>query len=312
MPFITAGDPDAETTSALLEKLPAAGADLIELGVPFSDPMADGPAIQASSLRALKAGMTLPKVLELVRRFRKTDKATPMVLMGYYNPIHAYGTARFAKDAAEAGVDGLITVDLPPEEDEVLRLPAAAQGLDIVRLATPTTDAARLAAVLDGAGGFLYYVSIAGVTGTKSFAEDDVHAAVARLQSGERTSLRGGLRHQDAASRPRAIARFADAAVVGSAIVERIAAAGGKKPARRDDVPGISAHRLPNRCMRRARLSRGRMTTMNWIANFVRPRIKSLIGGRTSDTPENLWQKCPACGEMIFHRDLIAAQNVCP
>jgi tryptophan synthase alpha chain len=223
VPFVTAGDPDAETSAALLEKLPAAGADLIELGVPFSDPMADGPAIQASSLRALKSGMTLAKVLELVRRFRKSDTATPLVLMGYYNPIHKYGTARFAKDAAEAGVDGLITVDLPPEEDEVLRLPAAAQGLDIVRLATPTTDAGRLPTILDGAGGFLYYVSIAGVTGTKSFAEDEVHAAVDRLKaaSGLPVAVGFGIKTPEKAAE---VARFADGAVVGSAIVERMAA----------------------------------------------------------------------------------------
>ena len=233
VPFVTAGDPDAETTSALMAKLPAAGADLIELGVPFSDPMADGPAIQASSLRALEAGMSLPKVLELVRKFRKADKTTPLVLMGYYNPIHAYGTARFAKDAADAGVDGLITVDLPPEEDEVLRLPAAAQGLDIVRLATPTTDAARLEAVLDGAGGFLYYVSIAGITGTKSFAEGDVRAAVAKVKaaSGLPCAVGFGIKTPEQAA---AVAAFADGAVVGSAIVERFAAAGEKDERVRD------------------------------------------------------------------------------
>jgi tryptophan synthase alpha chain len=233
VPFVTAGDPDAETTSALMAKLPAAGADLIELGVPFSDPMADGPAIQASSLRALEAGMSLPKVLELVRKFRKADKTTPLVLMGYYNPIHAYGTARFAKDAADAGVDGLITVDLPPEEDEVLRLPAAAQGLDIVRLATPTTDAARLEAVLDGAGGFLYYVSIAGITGTKSFAESDVRAAVAKVKaaSGLPCAVGFGIKTPEQAA---AVAAFADGAVVGSAIVERFAAAGEKDERVRD------------------------------------------------------------------------------
>jgi len=223
VPFVTAGDPDAETTAALLAGLPAAGADLIELGVPFSDPMADGPAIQASSLRALKAGMTLAKVLDLVRRFRKADAKTPLVLMGYYNPVHKYGTARFAKDAADAGVDGLITVDLPPEEDEVLRVPAAAQGLDIVRLATPTTDEARLPAILDGAGGFLYYVSIAGVTGTKSFAEAEVHEAVARLQRATKLpcGVGFGIKTPEQAAK---IAAFADAAVVGSAIVERMAA----------------------------------------------------------------------------------------
>jgi tryptophan synthase alpha chain len=222
IPFLTAGDPSLETSFAILEKLPGAGADLIELGVPFSDPMADGPAIQASSLRAIKAGMTLPKVLELVRRFRKSDKRTPIVLMGYFNPIHAYGAARFAVDAAAAGVDGLITVDLPPEEDAVLRAPAAAHGLDIIRLATPTTDEARLAAILEGASGFLYYVSIAGVTGTKSYSQDDVREAVARLKRESRLpcAVGFGVRTPEQAQ---AIARFADGAVVGSSIVSRIA-----------------------------------------------------------------------------------------
>jgi tryptophan synthase alpha chain len=230
VPFITAGDPDSETTASLLEKLPAAGADLIELGIPFSDPMADGPAIQASSLRALQAGMTLPKVIELVRRFRKADNSTPIVLMGYYNPIHAYGTARFAKDAAEAGVDGVITVDLPPEEDSVLRIPATAQGMDIVRLATPTTDDERLKSVVSGASGFLYYVSIAGVTGTKSFAECEVRAAVARLKaaSGLPCAVGFGIKTPKQAA---AVASFADGAVVGSAIVDRIAALNGRKKA---------------------------------------------------------------------------------
>jgi tryptophan synthase alpha chain len=220
--FITAGDPNAEVTAALLEKLPGVGVDVIELGVPFSDPMADGPAIQASSLRALEAGMSMVKVLELVRGFRKTNKKTPIVLMGYYNPIHKYGTARFAKDAAEAGVDGLITVDLPPEEDTVLRVPANAHEVDIVRLATPTSNDKRLDTILDGAGGFLYYVSIAGVTGTKSFAEDAVKAAVARIKA--KTDLPCavgfGIKTPESA---RTIATFADAAVVGSAIVDRIA-----------------------------------------------------------------------------------------
>ena len=227
LPFITAGDPDADTTFAILSELPAAGADLIELGVPFSDPMADGPAIQASSLRALEAGMTLHKVLDLVRRFRKVDDKTPIVLMGYYNPIHAYGTARFAHDAGAAGVDGLITVDLPPEEDEVLRVPADAQALDIVRLATPTTDGKRLAVIANGAGGFLYYVSIAGVTGTKDFAEDDVRAAVARLKVGANlpVAVGFGIKTPEQAAR---IARFADGAVVGSAIVQRIAESAGQ------------------------------------------------------------------------------------
>jgi tryptophan synthase alpha chain len=228
VPFITAGDPDPDTSFAILEKLPAAGADIIELGVPFSDPMADGPVIQASSLRALKAGMTLPKVIELVRRFRRADKTTPIVLMGYYNPIHHYGSARFAKDAAEAGVDGLITVDLPPEEDEVLRVPASAQGLDVVRLATPTTDSHRLEAVLSGASGFLYYVSIAGVTGTKSFEAGDVRAAVSRVkrQSKLPCVVGFGIKTPEQAAE---IARFADGAVVGSALVARLVDAGGKR-----------------------------------------------------------------------------------
>jgi tryptophan synthase alpha chain len=228
VPFITAGDPDPETSFAILEKLPAVGADLIELGVPFSDPMADGPAVQASSLRALEAGMTVNKLLEMVRRFRKRDRATPLVLMGYYNPIHHYGSARFAKDAAEAGVDGLITVDLPPEEDEVLRVPANAQGLEIIRLVTPTTDSHRLEAVLSGAGGFLYYVSIAGVTGTKSFEAGDVRAAVSRVKArSELPCVVGfGIKTPEQAAE---IARFADGAVVGSALVSRLADTAGKK-----------------------------------------------------------------------------------
>jgi tryptophan synthase alpha chain len=230
VPFITAGDPDMETSFAILERLPAAGADLIELGIPFSDPMADGPAVQAASLRALKSGMTLVKVLELVRRFRKADAKTPIVLMGYYNPIHAYGTARFAKEAAAAGVDGLITVDLPPEEDAVLRDPASSHGIDIIRLAAPTTDAKRLATVLDGASGFLYYVSVAGVTGTKSFSEEDVRAAVARLKAHTQLPccVGFGIKTPEQA---RAIARFADGAVVGSAIVSLIAESHGAKRA---------------------------------------------------------------------------------
>ncbi|HEY1614119.1 MAG TPA: tryptophan synthase subunit alpha [Rhizomicrobium sp.] len=227
IPFITAGDPDAETSFALLEQLPKAGADLVELGIPFSDPMADGPAIQASSQRALAAGMNLTKVLDLVRRFRRNDAVTPLVLMGYYNPIHAFGTARFVKDAALAGVDGLITVDLPPEEDEVLRAPASAQALDIIRLATPTTDDRRLEVVGKAASGFLYYVSIAGITGTKSSEAQDVAQAVARLKA--RTNLPVavgfGIRTRQQAAD---IARVADAAVVGSAIVVKIAEAAAR------------------------------------------------------------------------------------
>jgi len=224
IPFITAGDPDTESSFAILEKLPAAGADIIELGVPFSDPMADGPAIQASSMRALKSGMSVKRVLNLVQRFRARDDATPIVLMGYYNPIHAYGAEHFLRDAGHAGVDGLIVVDLGPEEDSPLRAEAAKAGLDIVRLATPTTDDKRLTTVLDGAGGFLYYVSIAGVTGTKTFTPVDVSAAIARIRHASvlPCAVGFGIKTPEQAA---AIGRIADAAVVGSAIVTRIEAA---------------------------------------------------------------------------------------
>jgi tryptophan synthase alpha chain len=221
VPFISAGDPDPETSFAILEKLPAAGADIIELGMPFSDPMADGPAVQASSMRALKAGASMTRTLDMVRKFRKADAKTPIVLMGYFNPIHAYGAARFARDAAAAGADGLIVVDLPPEEDEVLRAPAAAQGLSIVRLATPTSGEARLAKILAEAQGFVYYVSIAGVTGTKDFDRSQVEAALARIRarSDIPVAVGFGVKTPEHAG---AIARLADGVVVGSAIVSLI------------------------------------------------------------------------------------------
>ena len=220
--FITAGDPDLPTSRAILEGLAEAGADLIELGMPFTDPMADGPAIQASSLRALKSGMTLAKVLELVAAFRRRDGETPIVLMGYYNPIYSYGVDRFLADARRAGVDGLIIVDLPPEEDEELCIPATRAGLDFIRLATPTTDAARLPKVLTHASGFLYYVSITGITGTRSASTEAVAAAVKRLKSATElpVAVGFGIREPEQAA---AIARFADAAVVGSALVDRVA-----------------------------------------------------------------------------------------
>ncbi len=222
VPFITAGDPDMETSFAILEQLPSCGADVIELGMPFTDPMADGPAVQASSVRALKNGATMAKVLKMVEKFRKTDKKTPIVLMGYYNPIHAYGTARFARDVAAAGVDGLIVVDLPIEEDEVLRLPAKAQGVDLVRFVTPTTDDARLRQIAGEASGYLYYVSVAGVTGTKSVPEDEVRAALTRVRAVTDLpcTVGFGIRtpHQAAA-----IAAMADGVVVGSAIVSKVA-----------------------------------------------------------------------------------------
>lgn len=222
IPFITAGDPDMETSFAILENLPGAGADIIELGMAFTDPMADGPAVQASSTRSLAAGYTTQKLFDLVRKFRKGDARTPIVLMGYFNPIHAYGTARFAKDAAAAGVDGIICVDLPPEEDEVLKLPAQGQDIDLVRLVTPTSDEARLKTVVGGASGFLYYVSIAGVTGTKSFSADDVGRAVVRVRAASKlpVCVGFGIRTPEQAQQ---IAGLADGVVVGSAIVSRIA-----------------------------------------------------------------------------------------
>jgi tryptophan synthase alpha chain len=223
IPFITAGDPDMETSFAILEKLPAAGADVIELGMPFTDPMADGPAVQASSVRALKSGATMAKVLEMVKKFRRTNKDTPIVLMGYYNPIHAYGTARFARDVAGAGVDGLIVVDLPVEEDEVLRIPASAQGVDLVRFVTPTTDEARLKRIVAEASGYLYYVSVAGVTGTKAVPEEEVRQALTRVRAatGLPCAVGFGIRSPEQAD---AIARVADGVVVGSAIVSQVAA----------------------------------------------------------------------------------------
>lgn len=221
--FLTAGDPDHETAQALLNGLPAAGADLIELGMPFTDPMADGPAIQASSLRALAAGARMTRTLDLVRTFRRGDDDTPIVLMGYYNPIYAYGVDRFLADAKAAGVDGLIVVDLPPEEDAELCLPALAAGVSFVRLATPTTDDRRLPAVLRNTSGFVYYVSIAGITGTASAAETDVAAAVTRLKrhTDLPVAVGFGIRTPEQAA---GVARVADAAVVGSAIVARLAA----------------------------------------------------------------------------------------
>ena len=222
--FVTAGDPDAERGLAILKGLPAAGADLIELGMPFTDPMADGPAIQASSLRALKAGVSLKKTLAQVRAWRAEDMTTPLVLMGYFNPIHAYGVDRFLSDAGAAGVDGMIVVDLPPEEDEWLCLPALARGFNFIRLATPTTDDARLPAVLANTSGFIYYVSIAGITGTAAPDIGAVEAAVRRLRrhSALPVAVGFGIRRPEQAA---AVACVADAAVVGSALVEAAAEA---------------------------------------------------------------------------------------
>lgn len=222
--FITAGDPDYETSLDILNSLPAAGADFIELGMPFSDPMADGPVIQASSLRALKAGMTLKGTLEMVRDFRKNETDTPIILMGYYNPVYIYGVDDFLKDALDAGVDGLIIVDLPPEEDAELAIPAKAAGMGMIHLATPTTDEARLDRILENGSGFLYYVSIAGITGTRKPDLAPVKAALEkfRKQTDIPLGVGFGIRTPEDAA---AFAEFADAVVVGSAIIEIIALA---------------------------------------------------------------------------------------
>jgi tryptophan synthase alpha chain len=216
--FLTAGDPDPETSLALVQALPAAGADVIELGMPFTDPMADGPAIQMSSQRALKAGQTLKKTLELVRAFRGSDDATPLVLMGYYNPIYVYGVDRFLRDAKGAGVDGLIIVDLPPEEDEELCLPALKAGLNFIRLATPTTDDKRLPAVLANTSGFVYYVSITGITGAATPDAGKVAAAVARIKRHTKLPVAVGFGVRTA-EQAAGIASGADGVVVGSALV---------------------------------------------------------------------------------------------
>jgi tryptophan synthase alpha chain len=221
--FTTAGDPDTATSLEILRALPAAGADIIELGVPFSDPMADGPTIQASSQRALKAGHTLAKALEMVRSFRAADAATPIVLMGYYNPIYIYGVERFLADARAAGVDGLIVVDLPPEEDAELCLPALQAGLNFIRLATPTTDDKRLPAVLANTSGFVYYVSITGITGAATPDAGRVAAAVARIKRHSKLPVAVGFGVKNAAQ-ARAIAQHADAVVVGSALVDAMRA----------------------------------------------------------------------------------------
>lgn len=222
VPFITAGDPAGETTAALLEALPEAGADIIELGIPFTDPMADGPAIQEASLRALKGGASLRATLDLVRDFRSGNDDTPIVLMGYLNPIHAYGAQTFLADAKAAGVDGLIMVDAPPEEDDTLCLPARAAGIDWVRLATPTTDDARLPAVLTNASGFLYYVSVTGVTGVASPEEDALRKAVGRLKAQTDLPIGIGFGIKTAEQAAEA-ARIGDAVVVGSALVRLVA-----------------------------------------------------------------------------------------
>ena len=219
--FIMAGDPDYDRCLAVLQGLPAAGVDVVELGMPFTDPMADGPAIQRAGQRALDAGQTMDRTLALVRAFRERDTGTPVVLMGYYNPIWSRGVERFLTEAKAAGVDGLIVVDLPPEEDEELCLPAQSAGLNFIRLATPTTDDRRLPRVLRNTSGFLYYVSITGITGAAEASAATVGPEVVRLKAATRlpVCVGFGIRTPEAAA---GIARVADGAVVGSAIVERI------------------------------------------------------------------------------------------
>ena len=242
--FITAGDPDLATSAELIAGLPKAGADIIEISVPFSDPMADGPTIQLANLRAFKAGIRLSKVLDMVRNFRQADQDTPIVLMGYYNPIYAFGTEKFLAAAKAAGVDGLIVVDLPPEEDSELCDPAKKHDLNFIRLVTPTTDAKRLPAVLKSASGFLYYVSIAGITGTRAANSGDVGAAIAELRKHTQLPIAIGF-GISTPEQAKQMSAVADGAIVGSAIVNRIAAnldaEGQAKAGLVDDVLGFVA-----------------------------------------------------------------------
>ncbi len=231
--FVTAGDPDLATSAAILRALTAAGADIVELGMPFTDPMADGPAIQLGNIRSLGGGTRLRDVLAMVADFRREDDATPIILMGYFNPILAYGCARFAADARAAGLDGTIVVDLPPEEADELVPSLGEHGLHLIRLATPTTDAARLPQVLDGASGFLYYVAVAGVTGANAATAGDVADAVARLKRSTDLPIAVGFGVRTPAQAA-AIAATADAVVVGSAIVDTIGAAAAE---RANDIP---------------------------------------------------------------------------
>ncbi len=237
--FVTAGDPDYEHSLEIVKGLPGAGADVIELGMPFTDPMADGPAIQVSSLRALAAGQNMIKTLQLVRDFRAGDDETPIVLMGYYNPIYIYGVERFLDDAKAAGVDGLIVVDLPPEEDSELCLPALACGLNFIRLATPTTDEKRLPKVLTNTSGFVYYVSVLGITGTKAPDIASVAKSVARIKQHTELPVAVGFGVKTAAQ-AREISEGADGVVVGSALVNTVRdSLDGDGAATEDTVPAV-------------------------------------------------------------------------
>jgi tryptophan synthase alpha chain len=225
--YFMGGDPDYETSLAIMKSLPGAGADVIELGMPFSDPMADGPAIQAAGLRALKGGQTLVKTLQMAAEFRQSDNETPIVMMGYYNPIYIYGVERFLVDAKASGVDGLIVVDLPPEMDEELCLPALKAGLNFIRLATPTTDDKRLPAVLENTSGFVYYVSMTGITGSALTDTSKVAQAVKRIKGHTSLPIAVGFGVKTA-EQAKVIGQSADAVVVGSAIVQQIASSLGK------------------------------------------------------------------------------------
>jgi tryptophan synthase alpha chain len=238
--FVTAGDPDPDTSLAILKALPGAGADIIEFGMPFSDPMAEGPPIQAADIRALQAGQTMVRTLDMVRAFRVGDTDTPIVLMGYYNPIYIYGVARFVADAKAAGVDGLIVVDLPPEEDDELCLPAIEAGISFIRLATPTSDDKRLPTLIRNTSGFIYYVSVLGVTGVKSAAATDVAAAVARIHRHSDLPVMVGFGVKTG-EQAKAIAAAAEGVVVGSAIVNAVRDSldDGKATAR--TVPAVTA-----------------------------------------------------------------------
>lgn len=237
--FVTAGDPDYATSLAILKGLPAAGADVIEVGMPFSDPMADGPPIQASALRALQGGHKMRDTLAMIAEFRKTDDATPIVLMGYYNPIYVYPNEKFLDDAKAAGVDGLIVVDLPPEADDELCLPAMEKGLNFIRLATPTTDDKRLPAVLRNTSGFVYYVSIAGITGSAAPDANIVHRQVSRIKAATTLPVAVGFGVKTG-EQARALARGADGVVVGSALVTAIKQSlGGKGEATSKTVASV-------------------------------------------------------------------------
>ncbi|WP_341304246.1 tryptophan synthase subunit alpha [Pseudomonas sp. TMP25] len=238
--FVTGGDPNYDASLAILKGLPAAGADVIELGMPFTDPMADGPVIQLANIRALDGGQDLAKTLQMVREFREGEQVTPLVLMGYFNPIHMYGVERFIAEAKEAGVDGLIVVDLPPEHNVDLCDPAQAAGIDFIRLTTPTTDDKRLPKVLNGSSGFVYYVSVAGVTGAGAATLEHVEQAVTRLRRHTDLPLciGFGIRTPEHAA---TIARLAEGVVVGSALIDQIAGAANNEQAVADVLSLVSA-----------------------------------------------------------------------